>query len=542
MRPGTPRPPSARTDAAPPSPGTSAGLPSAGTNGRRAPHVVVVGDVVLDRDVDGRVERLSPDAPVPVVDVTGTRDSPGGAGLAALLCAAAGARVTLLAPVAADDAGARLTAQLERHLTVLPLPHEGPTRRKTRVRSAGQSLVRVDDGGPGIPGPVPRAAVAAALAEADAVLVSCYGAGVTRDPVLRELLAGAARRTRLVWDPHPRGGEPVPGATLVVPNLAEARGHAPDRGAPPDVLATDLAERWAAEAVCVTAGATGAFLGRAGQAAAFVPATAADGDPCGAGDQLAAVAATALAGGALVSEAVERAVAAATAWVAGGGAEGFRARRGDGAGPGTHGTAPAGSSTDGAAPITAAAADGPPPGPGADDLPPAPAPPSSGPIPAEPAELARLAARLRADGGTLVATGGCFDIVHAGHVATLQAARRLGGHLVVLMNSDASITRLKGPGRPVVRAADRARVLQAFDCVDAVVVFDEDDPATALAHLRPDVWAKGGDYGGAPLPEADVVRDGGGRVVLLPYLGGRSTTSIIERSGLARARTGRTTA
>ncbi|UNX56516.1 hypothetical protein MF406_00305 [Georgenia sp. TF02-10] len=124
----------------------------------------------------------------------------------------------------------------------------------------------------------------------------------------------------------------------------------------------------------------------------------------------------------------------------------------------------------------------------------------------------------------------------------MQAARRLGGHLVVLMNSDASITRLKGPGRPVVRAADRARVLQAFDCVDAVVVFDEDDPATALAHLRPDVWAKGGDYGGAPLPEADVVRDGGGRVVLLPYLGGRSTTSIIERSGLARARTGRTTA
>ncbi|KAE8762216.1 adenylyltransferase/cytidyltransferase family protein, partial [Georgenia thermotolerans] len=150
--------------------------------------------------------------------------------------------------------------------------------------------------------------------------------------------------------------------------------------------------------------------------------------------------------------------------------------------------------------------------------------------------LEELAARLRAAGGTLVATGGCFDIVHAGHVATLQAARRLGDHLVVLMNSDASVARLKGPGRPVVGAADRARVLEALDCVDAVVVFDEDDPREALRRLRPDVWAKGGDYGGAQLPEADVVRAGGGRVVLLPYLGGLSTTTIIERSAASVGR------
>ncbi|MBX9247116.1 adenylyltransferase/cytidyltransferase family protein, partial [Actinotalea ferrariae] len=148
-------------------------------------------------------------------------------------------------------------------------------------------------------------------------------------------------------------------------------------------------------------------------------------------------------------------------------------------------------------------------------------------------ELAALATRLRAGGRTLVATGGCFDIVHAGHVATLQAARRLGDALVVLLNSDESVRRLKGPTRPVVTAADRARVLEAFDCVDAVVVFDDDDPRAVLAGLRPDVWAKGGDYGGAPLPEADVVREHGGRVVLLPYLGGRSTTSILERAAPA---------
>ena len=98
------------------------------------------------------------------------------------------------------------------------------------------------------------------------------------------------------------------------------------------------------------------------------------------------------------------------------------------------------------------------------------------------------------------------------------------------MNSDASVTRLKGPGRPVVPAADRARVLAALDCVDAVVVFEDDDPRGPLTHLRPDIWAKGGDYGGRPLPETEVVRQHGGRVVLLPYLGGRSTTSIIHRS------------
>ena len=516
---------------------------------REVPHVVVVGDVVLDRDIDGRVERLSPDAPVPVVDVTGTRESPGGAGLAALLCAAGGARVTLVAPVADDGPGQRLAAHLRGALTLVALPHEGGTRTKTRVRSSGQSLVRVDDGGPGAPGEVPTAEVAAVFADADAVLVSDYGAGVTRDPGLRALLTDAARSTRLVWDPHPRGGPPVPGAALVTPNAAEARAavgpaasagaaasapwagaSADDADAPPDVVAGDLVRRWRAAAVCVTVGAAGAYLARSGTEAAFFPAVAADGDPCGAGDQFAASCAVALAGGALVPEAVERAVADASAWVAAGGAEGFRTRTARarttadtdtvGRGPAAPGTGPDAVRAGGhAAPGHAAPGHAAPGRPWTED----------------PAQLDRIAARLRADGGTLVATGGCFDIVHAGHVATLQAARRLGDHLVVVMNSDASVTRLKGPGRPVVPAPDRARVIAALDCVDAVVVFDEDDPRAVLDRLRPDVWAKGGDYGGAPLPESEVVRRHGGRVVLLPYLGGRSTTSIIQRSGLARA-------
>jgi rfaE bifunctional protein nucleotidyltransferase chain/domain len=132
----------------------------------------------------------------------------------------------------------------------------------------------------------------------------------------------------------------------------------------------------------------------------------------------------------------------------------------------------------------------------------------------------------------VVATGGCFDLLHAGHVQMLEEARRLGDALVVCLNDDASVRRLKGPGRPVVTAGDRADVLRALRCVDAVLVFGEDTPAEALRALRPDVWAKGGDYALAELPEAPVVEAAGGRVVLLPHLDGRSTTRILEEATL----------
>ncbi|WP_432545959.1 PfkB family carbohydrate kinase [Kineococcus sp. SYSU DK004] len=458
--------------------------------------VVVVGDVVLDRELVGGVHRVAPDAPVPVVDLEQTVESPGGAGLTALLAAGPGdapVRVALVAPVADDEAGRRLVELLP-GVEVVVLPHAGGTRRKSRVRGNGQVLLRLDDGGPGSPGPLDaplRARVAGLLAEADVVLVSDYGAGTTRDPVLRELLTSVAASTPVVWDPHPRGGDPVPGCALVTPNLAEARAAAGDGSLGAAEAAALVRERWAARAVCVTAGADGAFCAVAGSEVLHVPAVPAAGDPCGAGDRFAATAAVRIAATGALSPAVARAVEDASAWVARGGTSGFFARA---------------AATDGAtatAPRTAAARG---------------------------AESAReVAARVRAAGGTLVATGGCFDVLHAGHVGCLEAARALGDALVVLVNSDASVARLKGPGRPVVGQADRERVLRALSSVDAVVVFDEDDPRAALEALRPDVWAKGGDYGGAELPEAPLVRGWGGRVVLLPYLDGRSTTRILER-------------
>ena len=128
----------------------------------------------------------------------------------------------------------------------------------------------------------------------------------------------------------------------------------------------------------------------------------------------------------------------------------------------------------------------------------------------------------------MVATGGCFDLLHSGHVSMLQAARELGDCLIVCLNSDASVRRLKGEDRPLVPEDDRAAVLGALGCVDAVVVFEEDTPAALLERLRPDLFAKGGDYTADELPEAAVVERWGGDVVILPYVAGRSTTRLIE--------------
>jgi D-beta-D-heptose 7-phosphate kinase/D-beta-D-heptose 1-phosphate adenosyltransferase len=241
-----------------------------------------------------------------------------------------------------------------------------------------------------------------------------------------------------------------------------------------------LIRHWGVGAVAVTLGARGALLSYGEGAPMVVPAVpVTGGDPCGAGDAFAAAAAQALADGAVTGEAVSAAVAAASAFVARGGASAWDADEPN--------------------------------------------------VAAEPGVDAVIA-RVRAAGGTVVATGGCFDLLHPGHVATLRAARGLGDCLVVCINSDASVRRLKGPARPLVTAADRARVLEALEFVDAVEVFDEDTPAEVLDRLRPDVWAKGGDYAGADLPEAAVLRRWGGQAVVLPYLDGHSTTALVARS------------
>src|SRR5206468_3143637 len=186
----------------------------------------------------------------------------------------------------------------------------------------------------------------------------------------------------------------------------------------------------------------------------------------------------ALAAGALPSEAVAAAVAAASAYVAAGGASAALASNSDSS-------------------------------------------PLGPPAPGEAAAM-DVIRRVRAANGTVVAAGGCFDLLHAGHVSLLSAARSLGDCLIVCLNSDASVRRQKGPDRPFVPEADRAAVLLALGCVDGVAVFDEDTPLALLDRLRPDVFAKGADYAVSDLPEAGLLAGWGGEAVVLPYLGGRS--------------------
>jgi D-beta-D-heptose 7-phosphate kinase/D-beta-D-heptose 1-phosphate adenosyltransferase len=459
----------------------------------RAP-LVVVGDALLDRDLDGRAERLAPDAPVPVVDDPTERPRPGGAALAATLAGLLDRReVVLVTALARDEPGAVLRRLLElAGVTVVDLGLAGPTAEKVRIRAAGRPLLRLDRGArPGPPGPLDGPG-RRAIAGAAAVLVADYGRGLAAEPGVRAALADRRARVPLVWDPHPKGAAPVRDARLATPNRAESEHFVAEVAgeglAAVTARARVLAERWSAAGVAVTLGAGGALLVAGAGAPLVVPAPAAPGgDPCGAGDRFASAAAGLLADGALPSEAVAGAVAAASSFVAAGGAAAV----------------------------------------GMPEAPPAGARgPAAGGDAVE--RALALVGRVRAEGGTVVATGGCFDLLHAGHVATLRAARALGDCLVVCLNSDDSVRRLKGHDRPLVPEADRVAVLEALGCVDAVVPFDERTPEAVLARLRPDVFAKGGDYALADLPEAATLAVWGGQAVVLPYLGGRSTTRLMK--------------
>ncbi|WP_442272299.1 D-glycero-beta-D-manno-heptose 1-phosphate adenylyltransferase [Streptomyces sp. M-16] len=452
--------------------------------------LVVVGDALLDRDLVGTVDRVSPEAPVVVVDHVEVRSRPGGAGLAAVLAARGGRPVTLVTALSDDREGRDLGGLLrDAGIRVIDLGLAGPTPVKSRVRADGRTVLMFSRAPEAVPGP--RRTLTeeerALVAGASAVLVSDYGRGLTGDASVREALAAAAPATPVVWDPHPRGARPVPGARLVTPNRAEASGFAP--GIAGGDLGSDiergrrLVDLWQAVGVAVTRGADGALLLDSAKSSPLaVPGRRVAGaDTCGAGDCFAASATALLAGGALLSEAVTGAVRAAEEFVAAGGAAAWTAG--------------------------AAAA--------------APEP--------EPADPLEAVARVRAAGGTVVATGGCFDLLHAGHIALLASARMLGDCLVVCLNDDDSVRRLKGPRRPVVTASDRAAVLGSLASVDGVVVFAESTPAEALRRIRPDIYVKGGDYRVDDLPEAALVDSWGGRTVILPYVDGRSTTRMVDK-------------
>jgi rfaE bifunctional protein nucleotidyltransferase chain/domain/rfaE bifunctional protein kinase chain/domain len=449
--------------------------------------MVVLGDAMLDVDIEGTAERLCPEAPVPVVEVARKWRRPGGAGLAAVLAARSTAEVVVVTALGDDRTGRTVAELLGRDTEVVTMPLRGETVSKTRVRATGQSLLRLDSGdGRAATGSLP-ARVREVLTAAGAILVADYGRGVAAHPGIRRLLTQLAPQKPVVWDPHPRGPAPIAGALLVTPNESEARQFAAGYSEGPE-LAKILRDTWTAGNIAVTIGPRGAvFADPDGTSNVPVPAAArlsgqARLDTCGAGDRFASAAAVALLDGATPREAVTVAVEAAARFVGAGGAAALSI-------PDTGPSRSKLSTCDGSA--------------------------------------WEIAKRTKESGGRLVATGGCFDLLHPGHVSLLKQARALGDALIVCLNSDDSVRRIKGPGRPVVPARDRARLLTALSSVDAVAVFDGPSPVSALDRLRPDVWVKGGDYAGAELPESEVVRRHGGEIVLVPTVGGYSTTRLV---------------
>jgi len=469
--------------------------------GRR---VLVVGDSALDAYVTGEVERISPEAPVPVLAVEREELLLGGAANVAKCLVALGAKPTLCT-VVGDDADGELFRTEAENLGIaksgILVDRARRTTRKTRIVARQQQVIRLDRETVAPLGPALEkrlcAAVTRAVKRADAVILSDYSKGVLSAAVCRAVFAAAGARPVLV-DPKNLPWKAFGGATVLKPNLraAESFARAPlEDEASVAKAAAHIAEELGVANVLVTRGPGGMVLARRGGAAPLSLAARATAlvDETGAGDVVGATVALALAAGADPAEATWISNVAAAVKVGKFGAATVTGQE-----------------------IVAALGDA--------------GEPKAGRV-LDRDGAARLAAELRAQGRKVVFTNGCFDILHLGHVRYLESSRRLGDALIVGINTDASVRRLKGPGRPLQSELDRAQILASLSCVDGVVLFDEDTPKALIQALRPDVLTKGADYKTVRAVVGwDLVKKWGGRVELVPLVEGRSTTGLVRRA------------
>lgn len=462
-------------------------------------HVWVVGDLMLDEYVMGAVERISPEAPVPVVRVRETEHRLGGAANVARQVAALGASVTL-AGVVGDDAAAedflRLCAVSNIDTrAVIRLP-ERRTTRKLRVLGHSQQLLRLDweDVTPCAPSTTVRmVSKLAEEARPHAIILSDYAKGVLTPETIASVTA-LRGNAPVVVDPKHRDFTRYRGATTITPNLREleaAAGQALDVDDTKAIAAAarPLAAAAGLDTLVVTLGHRGMLVVPVQGPDVFVPAIQrAVYDVTGAGDTAISVLALSLAAHSSVLEAAQLANAAAGVSVGQIGAVAVDA-----------------------ASIRDALA----------------ARPDGKILTRE--DLTSRAATWRMAGKRIVFTNGCFDLLHAGHLSLLSQAAKLGDILVLAINSDASVRRLKGPERPLVPQEDRAAVLAALGFVDAVTIFDEDTPLEVLQSVRPHVLVKGGDYRLDQVVGRELMDATGGRVVLVPLTPEKSTTALVER-------------
>ncbi len=466
--------------------------------------VLCIGDAMLDRFFHGSVSRISPEAPIPVLRIQREASMPGGAGNVVRNLAALGARAAFVSVIGTDAAGAELeklldaTPSVEASLVVLP---GRETTVKTRYIAAGQQLLRADsESEAALPAPARAEVLArsqAAMADCRVLALSDYGKGVLDDEVLAALIAAArARGLAVIVDPKGNDYRRYAGATLVTPNLRELA-QASGMPAAGDEQVVAAARKLIAdcdiEAVLVTRSAEGmSLVERDGRITHIVAEAREVFDVAGAGDTGVAAVAAALASGLGLEIAARLANLAAGIVV------------------GKTGTAVATldelrTAIDRHAQSVASAK-----------------------LMTLEQALSRVG-RWRDSGLAIGFTNGCFDLLHPGHVSLLRQARAACDRLIVGLNSDASVQRLKGPTRPVQAEGARAAVLSSLADVDALVVFAEDTPLKLIEALRPDVLVKGADYTESQVVGGDIVKAHGGRVLLAELSPGHSTTSTIKR-------------
>lgn len=468
-----------------------------------AAHVVCVGDVMLDRFVYGEVERISPEAPIPVLRIAREAVTVGGAGNVARNLSAIGTETRLFGVVGDDPAGraAAEVLSLETAVTLsLSADDARPTTVKTRFIAGGQQLLRTDEEdltalSDGLLGQL-STDVAAAVSGGDcgALILSDYGKGVLTDAMIKAAMDAAhAAGVPVVVDPKGVDFTRYRGAGVITPNRRElgAASRMPvDTDAEVAAAARHLIEACGLDAVIATRGADGMTV-VTGSDEVHLPALAREVfDVSGAGDTVVATVAAGLAAGMNVIDAAQLANVAAGLVVAKVGTAVVRLDElADGLG--------------GAPGLAAKIMDH--------------------------AALQERVAQWRARGLSVGFTNGCFDIVHPGHISLIEQASAACDRLIVALNDDASVQRLKGAGRPVQPEGARARVIASLAGVDGVVLFAEDTPMELIEAVRPDVLVKGADYAVDEVVGGDLVASYGGRVVLADLIDGFSTTDTISR-------------
>lgn len=458
--------------------------------------IIVVGDVMLDRYWSGKASRISPEAPVPVVQVQTIEERVGGAGNVALNIAKLGGQVTLLGVVGDDAEGQTIKRLLEAEGVICDFIVEASVRSicKLRVLSQHQQLIRLDFESPvsNMVADELLAKLTSHCAQHNTVVFSDYGKGTLAE--VSHYIAKAKHSGLMVLvDPKGTDFQRYQGADLITPNLSELLAVIGTCDQESELIARtrDLLQRCRIPSLLLTRGEAGMTLIQA-ETVQSLPAQAKDVfDVTGAGDTVIAVMALSVSVNMALNDAM------------------YLANLAGGIVVGKLGT-----STVSVQELTRAMH-------GDRD--------STFGIVAE-NELAQILDAAKARHERIIMTNGCFDLLHAGHVTYLQQAKALGDRLIVAVNSDDSVKRLKGDSRPINGLQERMTVLAALACVDWVVAFEEDTPERLYCRLLPDVLVKGGDYLPEQVAGGDCVINAGGEVKILPFVDGLSTTKMIEKA------------